>query len=790
MARKNILINSGAAGVREVAENGLNSNFAELYARSGYENILSDTTLAYQTEANPSGSVVAGDILGPWEVAASDESDHHATTAGGVKLYEAGPSFSTRARAVAAHARNIAAGRTVPDGTVWTWPDAAIRYDGVSTSVADFSGWAEEFFGAGGRVMNEASAKTLDDLPDGEIVWVTDKFGGSWWRAKDTAEVVDGVAGTAYTFVDEMTFYRTTSGKPFIFDIDLNADLLRSLEREQYIDFFAKQNRRDTAQHVAVYGDSLTFGQAGASASGASNLIGTATDYGDGSSHANWQYDQNIPVELEDGLADVRASTLTVHNRGYSGDRAWQMYNRHRTPPTAGVSIVWASGTNEVGNATSNAATTPGITTDADDGVAGYTEALRRFVAREILRGNSVVVMGSINYSGSTGWDGYSSSAMRLASAYNSAAKTVAGFFGVQFVDVRKEILDQYYIGDIQADSLHFNPTGCKVIGRRLAALFVGDGWRSIDKVQGGSVIVANPATANILSQALTPVTVNVSPQSGAPGLISANPTTLNVVAGDPIMLSFYSEVEDLVCYVNGKAIDATVTIDLDGAALQQDYQSAISSGKTTQPSGTAPVSTRTEAYSGTHLINRVAKRWSSDDGLWFHVSGKGWHTVTITKDSGTTVQFDGLEFQAWENERQPREELIMRTADATAIQSDTTFTADDVLTFDMVANEVVNVEGFIRYSSGATPGFKWYLLGPTFWDAYGIKGGTDPRDETSLKVTVTETGSANNRAFKFNATVTTGANAGTISFMWAQSTSDASDTKVLAGSYLKVKRK
>lgn len=638
--------------------------------------------------------------------------------------------------------------------------------------------------------VTQTEAQTLDFLQDGDLVFVTDLYGGSYYRAKDTAEVIDGQVSTAYTFADELTFYRTASGKPFVFDINLNADLLRRLEDEHYIDFFAKQIRRDVAQNVAMYGDSLTFGQAAASAAGASNLIGVATNYGDGSTFQNWQYDQNIPKELSDGLAPVRASALTVHNRGYSGDRAWNMYLRHRTPPTAGVSIVWASSVNDVAFATSNAATTPGITTDAEDGVAGYTEALRRFVAREILRGNSIVIMGPPNYSGSNGWDGFSSSAMRLSAAYNNAAKAVAEFFDVQFVDVRKEILDQYFIGDIQADSVHFNPVGCKVMGRRLAALFVGDGWRSPDCVQAGSIIVANPATANILSQALTPPTVNVSPQSGGPGLISANPTTLNVVSGDPIMMSFYSKVEDLICYVNGKAIDATVTIDLDGAALQQDYQSAISAGKTTQPSGSAPVSTRTEAYSGTHLINRVSKRWNSDDGLYFHVSGKGWHTLTITKDSGTTAQFDGLEFQSWENERKPREELIFRATDSAAIQIDTTFTADDVLTFDMLANEVVNVEGFIRYNSGVTPGFKWYLLGPTSWTAGGLKNGTDPRDETSFQVTVTEAGSANNRAFKFNATVTTGVNAGTISFMWAQSVSTASDTKVLAGSYLNVKRR
>lgn len=110
-----------------------------------YTDLLADTELTYTGGA--SGTVTAGDLYptteGNWfEVAASDAVDQHITTAGGVKLYEAGPQFSTRARAVAAWERMVARSETPPVGTVWTWPGASIVYDGSATALTGFSGWS------------------------------------------------------------------------------------------------------------------------------------------------------------------------------------------------------------------------------------------------------------------------------------------------------------------------------------------------------------------------------------------------------------------------------------------------------------------------------------------------------------------------------------------------------------------------------------------------------------------------------------------------------------------------
>ncbi|NBT31570.1 MAG: hypothetical protein EBT13_06615, partial [Rhodobacteraceae bacterium] len=137
-----------------------------------YAELLADTELTYT--ANVSGSVEAGYIYPTsdamnWEVAASDASDHHATTAGGVKLYEAGPNFSTRARAVAWWARMVAASNSVAFGAEITDDQGRYVYDGTTATVSGLNGWSPNMAVAGtvdGRDVATDGTK-LDGIESG-----------------------------------------------------------------------------------------------------------------------------------------------------------------------------------------------------------------------------------------------------------------------------------------------------------------------------------------------------------------------------------------------------------------------------------------------------------------------------------------------------------------------------------------------------------------------------------------------------------------------------------------------
>lgn len=86
-----------------------------------YSDLTSDTNYVYTRSAGRF-VVSEGDYIQVgggdyFEVAASDASDQDFTTSGGVKMYEAGPNFSSRAKAVAWKARIDAASKTIKDGT-------------------------------------------------------------------------------------------------------------------------------------------------------------------------------------------------------------------------------------------------------------------------------------------------------------------------------------------------------------------------------------------------------------------------------------------------------------------------------------------------------------------------------------------------------------------------------------------------------------------------------------------------------------------------------------------------
>ena len=157
---------------------------------STYQELLDDTGLTYT--ADLPGTVAVGDFI--WaggrvvEVAASDAEDHHGANSGGtpVKYYEAGSHFSSRARLVAAHDRNVAAGRTVPAGTVWSWPDFSIvlmpaGHAAYGTDpIADLAGWAPFGDVYPDHFAENTTPGTTDMITaiQAAIDYVADAFGG------------------------------------------------------------------------------------------------------------------------------------------------------------------------------------------------------------------------------------------------------------------------------------------------------------------------------------------------------------------------------------------------------------------------------------------------------------------------------------------------------------------------------------------------------------------------------------------------------------------------------------
>jgi len=128
--------------------------------RITYAEFIANTDFTYT--AGSVGSVTAGDIFrladgSSWEVAASGASDQHLTV-NGVKWYEAGPNFSTRAIMVAAKARMDAAGDTVSVGTIWTDDLGRYRFlDDANTDITGMIGWAKSVPGTISEATKQAT---------------------------------------------------------------------------------------------------------------------------------------------------------------------------------------------------------------------------------------------------------------------------------------------------------------------------------------------------------------------------------------------------------------------------------------------------------------------------------------------------------------------------------------------------------------------------------------------------------------------------------------------------------
>lgn len=124
-------------------------------------NLLADTDFKY-VEAITCFLVAPGDYItaGPqdFRVAPSSASDHHEVTAGGVKLYEAGPNFSTLARFQTWNGYY-----SVADGTIFTADQKFYEHNTGSTSVSGLPDWDEISLGAGGGALRRARVNLLAD---------------------------------------------------------------------------------------------------------------------------------------------------------------------------------------------------------------------------------------------------------------------------------------------------------------------------------------------------------------------------------------------------------------------------------------------------------------------------------------------------------------------------------------------------------------------------------------------------------------------------------------------------
>ena len=162
----------------------------------------------------------------------------------------------------------------------------------------------------------------------GERVY-SNLYGGSTWIVKSTNDVK--LQHLNIVFDDELhLIVNLNGGGTAILECQINSinGYLREKNQKKYRDLFAKLKRRQPVK-IACQGNSVTFGQY-TGQSGAIPTNGTETGYGDGSTHQHDQIPIPYPSVLQNTLREIFGDNITVLNKGYSGDRVSNGYNRHR----------------------------------------------------------------------------------------------------------------------------------------------------------------------------------------------------------------------------------------------------------------------------------------------------------------------------------------------------------------------------------------------------------------------------------------------------------------------------
>jgi hypothetical protein len=148
------------------------------------------------------------------------------------------------------------------------------------------------------------------------------------------------------------------------------------------------------------------------------------------------------------------------------------------------------------------------------------------------------------------------------------------------------------------------------------------------------------------------------------------------------------------------------------------------------------------------------------------------------------------------------RDLFVSKGADQT-VNNSTVLVNDSALALSVVANAKYILEAYVKYDSGTTPDIKFAWTGPAGATLDWIPN-TPPAGATGVNsalsvgntaigdgaaVAAGGVGAGTAVVAHMTGTLTVAGTAGSLQLRWAQNTGDASDTKVLAGSWLRLTR-
>ncbi|UPY96275.1 GDSL-type esterase/lipase family protein [Pectobacterium sp. 21LCBS03] len=477
--------------------------------------------------------------------------------------------------------------------------------------------------------MTLAQAKSFPAYAVNQRVFITDL--GYLFKFNADRNIIPGQPASAIATDDEL-HKLVASGGMLEFD---DYDKLSSIESQNYAKYLSRLRTNKSIGMVA-YGDSITWGQ--------------RPDGG--------QYPLNYPVQIAQTMSSRTQCAWSAQNMASPGDRALTNYVRNINDGTAGHISTIMLGVNDIKAATDNGNNPDDIEGDTLYGVKSYAVVMRKFIARELLRGRCVVILGTTQWvSGANSSPMSNMTECYLSQTYDSAANAVASEFGCMFVDTMRDVIQQFGISESCHDGIHLREDFLPIIGKRFACVFMQQDYKKPRKVSSGDVFIPgffqNPISSNRTINHSSFTNGSSPPLGGG----TDNPESIGVMLpnddiGGSVTFAIYIDKDNVVAFPSINSNGTLFFIDVigDDGATQPDYPSDVEiipvlrdrqyivSGRSI--SGSAPKNRATEKYT----VQRV-------NGCYMHFTTRGWHMLTFAVGQNAGVAaVEGVVFDSWSN--------------------------------------------------------------------------------------------------------------------------------------------
>lgn len=415
---------------------------------------------------------------------------------------------------------------------------------------------------------------------------------GKWLNVGDTQIRADLIKNTGASLIG------SSSGKSVQFELDSSKSAYYLQSNVNFLARAYKKLKYGESITICCVGDSITAGY------DVTSPDKVPPDNGDQFTHAKITY----PKALQTILNLLTGSTVSVINRGYSGDTAKLCYNRWTTNPNASVVHIML-----------------GINDAAGEAGATFEEYLQYYdliIKRYIDWGCGVVIHTATPQS--------FNSSDKNAPHFTQAIRSISRAYGCPIFESETSVQYAMYNG-IYSDAIHFNSHGYNKYGNAVGAFIMSGGWVQEPKMTSGEIHLQNGRG----SEGIGYYKKNIEVGNSDASYLNNQSTGQFDAENDRISYSFFMDTEFMDVYGVGnfEGLDIALSYVAD-AAYSGDTRGPLSTNRITIKRFASNKIMETISYNAKPGRNDIQSGNMTHLGCYV---GRGWKTLSISAPPGFT---------------------------------------------------------------------------------------------------------------------------------------------------------